>query len=217
MCIIKLNENISNLYFVFQRQIETKIFNFIDLQLRNLWIRTHSNFQSYGQRTQTSLFDEILLASFILATRCQFHKQFTHNFFVQKWFEQLFSNYSLDLDFFWCKNISTKAARKMLMKLTPVLAQGLPHLLSPPSNLPKNFSLFLFSAFLFFSHSLLLWFLLYLCLYHSELCLTIFFIFHFLYFMFFEIYLSISSLYFLVFEILCPLCSLSIYFYSFLY
>jgi len=40
------------------------------------------------------------------------------NIFVQKSFVQIFSNYSLALDFFWRKNICVKAACKKLMKLT---------------------------------------------------------------------------------------------------
>ncbi len=50
--------------------------------------------------------------------RCQFHHILMSDFFAQKCFAQLFSNYSLDLWFFLRKNISAKVARKKLMKLT---------------------------------------------------------------------------------------------------
>jgi len=49
--------------------------------------------------------------------RCQFHQYFTCNFFIQKYFAQLFSNYSLAF-IFWQKNISAKTTYKMFMKLT---------------------------------------------------------------------------------------------------
>ncbi len=42
---------------------------------------------------------------------------FTRLFFVQEYLAKLFSNYSSALNFFGCKNISAKAAHKMLMKL----------------------------------------------------------------------------------------------------
>jgi len=40
------------------------------------------------------------------------------DFFVQKYFGQLFSSHSLALKIFWHHNIGAKAAHKMLMKLT---------------------------------------------------------------------------------------------------
>ncbi len=46
--------------------------------------------------------------------RCQFHHHFTHAFFVQNSFEQLFPAKSLALK----KLLYKKCTRKMLMKLT---------------------------------------------------------------------------------------------------
>jgi len=60
-----------------------------------------------------------LLAKFdAIFRRCQFHQHFTLNFFVQKCFAQDFFHFLFGFVIFWHKNISTKAARKMLMKLT---------------------------------------------------------------------------------------------------
>ncbi len=48
----------------------------------------------------------------------QLHKHFMRAFLVQNCFLQLFSDYSLAFVTFWPKDIGTKAACKMLMKLT---------------------------------------------------------------------------------------------------
>jgi len=58
-------------------------------------------------------------------TWCQFHQRFTRAFFVRKSFRQLFSAYSLALNKLSYKKIS----RKMLMKLTPGIAEQLGELL----------------------------------------------------------------------------------------
>jgi hypothetical protein len=47
---------------------------------------------------------------------CQFHQHFKNSFFVQRSFFQLFTNYSLAVYFFQ-KNVGTKGACKMLVKL----------------------------------------------------------------------------------------------------
>jgi len=47
----------------------------------------------------------------------QVHQHFTSSFIMRKCFAQLFSTYSFFLNF-WPKNISSKAALKMLVKLT---------------------------------------------------------------------------------------------------
>jgi hypothetical protein len=54
--------------------------------------------------------------------RFQFHQHFTSNFVIQKCFGQLFSTNSYQMFvIFWRKEIGTKAAHKMLVKLTTEL------------------------------------------------------------------------------------------------
>jgi len=52
------------------------------------------------------------------APRCQFHQHFMHAFFVRKCLSKLFSNYCLNWNYFFQKNIGEKAACEMLMKFT---------------------------------------------------------------------------------------------------
>jgi hypothetical protein len=52
-------------------------------------------------------------------SRCQFHQHFTCTFFEQKCFAHFFLNYiQFGFVILWCKNTSSKADCKMLMKLT---------------------------------------------------------------------------------------------------
>jgi hypothetical protein len=53
------------------------------------------------------------------ATRCQFHQYFKSSFFVQKFFLRSFYVLTIWVCNFWQKGFGTKAAHKMLVKLTP--------------------------------------------------------------------------------------------------
>jgi len=74
-----------------------------------------------GRTTKTTTLDCVLLQSFLqcqwqcllLESRCVLiHQYFTNDFFVQKCFAQLLSNYSLALNFFGKK----MSAQKLLIK-----------------------------------------------------------------------------------------------------
>jgi len=58
--------------------------------------------------------------------RCQFHQQFMSSFFCMKFFCVAFMSLQFEFIIFWCKEIGTKAARKMLVKLTTVEIHHLP-------------------------------------------------------------------------------------------
>jgi hypothetical protein len=57
-------------------------------------------------------------------TWCQFHQCFTNSFFVQKFFCAAFMWLQFGFVIFWRKDFGTKAAHKMLVKLTPVVPPG---------------------------------------------------------------------------------------------